>query len=275
MWLQTLRWLRDTLRSFKQYETISISTVFLLCCSVAVLLFARYSGLTGTLAHVPPQQGLYNKDEASRQDIMIGRRPLLCLRFFTGSRLLFWLLPYLSQVQSCQAETILRALKFPKTITTTTTKHLLISLPSHPKGYLTLILMNWRSNLLPDHYISFSHNSSLVIKWNAIQIFLHSYALLLVDMIIPNAACKPSPRRIRPIEITTSPPRVAATHRVLHTALISRHTSQLLHLLVGFTINITYIMTHSVCSSLIPTVNPRCLGLVDSQISHQHSTTQE
>lgn len=27
-------------------------------CSVALLLFACYSGLTGTLAHVPPQQAL-------------------------------------------------------------------------------------------------------------------------------------------------------------------------------------------------------------------------
>lgn len=61
---------------------------------------------------------------------------------------------FVIQAQSCHADTMLRALKFYKTITTTTTaaKPLLILLPSHSKvergiqeeggSFLILILMN-------------------------------------------------------------------------------------------------------------------------------------
>lgn len=113
----------------------------------------------------------YNKDEASRQDIMIGRRPLLCLRFFTRSRLLFWLLLYLSQVQSCHAETMLRALKFPQKNNKTPPNIVAKSL----KGGVSDSGGGWSLfdsySDATHHYISFSHNSSL-IRWNATQIFL-------------------------------------------------------------------------------------------------------
>lgn len=176
MWLQTLWWLRETLRSFKQPETISISTVFLLCCSVAVLLFACYSGLTGTLAHVPPQQALYNKDEASRQDIMIGRRPLLCLRFFTRSRLLFWLLPYLSQVRRCHAETMLRALKFPQNNTNNNNKTPPNIFAESLKGGVSDSGGRWSLCDSSSDELTLksraTHHYTSLIRWNATQIFL-------------------------------------------------------------------------------------------------------
>lgn len=56
-----------------------------------------------------------------------------------------------------------------------------------------------------------------------------------------NSKCchHPFPRRIRCTEITTPPPSVAATHRVLHATLVWRRTSPLLRLLDFFTVNTT------------------------------------
>ncbi len=63
--------------------------------SAGVLLFACYSGSTGTLTRVPPHHGLRNEDKEECQVIMIGIHVLLCLRLAVIPTLI-WLLLYFS-----------------------------------------------------------------------------------------------------------------------------------------------------------------------------------